>query len=141
MRLLQIGMATMILLLGTAAAAQPAKQLLPTGQAITPVAAPGARFTPLVAHTGPHPSYVADGAAAIAVSPDKREMLVLTSGFNRYNGPDGKVVEQQSTQYVFRYAIDGSGARWLETLQVPNSFGGICLEAGRARLLRRRGRR
>jgi DNA-binding beta-propeller fold protein YncE len=107
------------------AAAQPAMQLLPTGQAITPVAAPGARFSPLVVNTGSHPSYVADGAAAIAVSPDKREMLVLTSGFNRYNGPDGKVVEQQSTQYVFRYAIDGRGARSLETLQVPNSFGGI----------------
>ena len=89
--LLQIGMATMILLLGRRLQRQPAKQLLPTGQAITPLAAPGARFTPLVARTGPHPSYVADGAAAIAVSPDKREMLVLTSGFNRYNGPDGKV--------------------------------------------------
>ena len=108
-----------------ASATQPAKQLLPTGQAITPLAAPGARFAPLVVKTGPYPSYVADGAAAIAVSPDKREMLVLTSGFNRYNGPDGKVVDRQSTQYVLRYAIDGENARWLETVQVPNSFGGI----------------
>jgi DNA-binding beta-propeller fold protein YncE len=125
MRLLQIGMATMILLLGTAAAGQSAKQLLPTGQAITPLAAPGARFTPLVARTGPHPAYAVDGAAAIAVSPDNREMLILTSGFNRYNGRDSKPVEKQSTQYVFRYAISESGARWLQTLQVPNSFGGI----------------
>ena len=125
MRLLQIGMATMILLLGTAAAGQSAKQLLPTGQAITPLAAPGAQFTPLVARTGPHPAYAVDGAAAIAVSPDNREMLILTSGFNRYNGRDSKPVEKQSTQYVFRYAISESGARWLQTLQVPNSFGGI----------------
>jgi len=106
-------------------AASPAEQLLPTGQAITPLAAPGARFTPLVAHVGPHPNYIADGAAAIAVSPDGREMLVLTSGFNRYNGPDGKTVAAQSTQYVFRYAIGRKGARRLQTLQVPNSFGGI----------------
>ncbi|GAA3902567.1 hypothetical protein GCM10022276_21590 [Sphingomonas limnosediminicola] len=86
---------------------------------------PGARFSPLIVNVGPHPSYVADGAAAIAVSPDKREMLVLTSGFNLYNGPDAKVVKAQSTQYVFRYAIGAPGARRLQTLQVPNSFGGI----------------
>src|SRR5206468_1689762 len=102
----------------------PSKQFLPTGQILTPTAAPGARFSPLVVRTGPHPSYVADGAAAIAVSPDKHEMLVLTSGYNQDNGPDGKLIEAQSTQYVLRYAIGPQGARWLQTLQVPNSFGG-----------------
>src|SRR6476620_377209 len=123
---LQIVLVTVKLaLFGAELPAQSVKQLLPTGQAITPLAVPGARVTPLIARTGPHPSYVADGAAAIAVSPDAREMLVLTSGFNRYNGPDGKPIERQSTQYVFRYAISESGARWLQTLQVPNSFGGI----------------
>ena len=112
MRLLQIGMATMILLLGTAAAGQSAKQLLPTGQAITPLAAPGARFTPLVARTGPHPAYAVDGAAAIAVSPDNREMLILTSGFNRYNGRDSKPVEKSQPNMFFatrsaKAALDG----------------------------------
>jgi DNA-binding beta-propeller fold protein YncE len=115
----------MVSLTASALAAAPAEQLLPTGQALTPLAVPGARFTPLVAHIGPHPDYIADGAAAISVSPDGREMLVLTSGFNRYDGPDGKTVGKQSTQYVFRYAIGPSGARRLQTLQVPNSFGGI----------------
>jgi hypothetical protein len=115
----------MVSLTASALAAAPAEQLLPTGQALTPLAVPGARFTPLVAHIGPHPDYIADGAAAISVSPDAREMLVLTSGFNRYDGPDGKTVGKQSTQYVFRYAIGPSGARRLQTLQVPNSFGGI----------------
>ena len=75
---------------------------LPTGQSITPLAAPGARFEPLVAHVGPRPETLADGAAAIAISPDKREMLILTSGFNRVNGPDGAVMPAQSTQYVMR---------------------------------------
>jgi len=126
LKLPQIGLAAGILSLATIAfAAQPEKQLLPTGQAITPVAVPGARFTALVTHTGPYPSYVADGAAAIAVSADGREMLVLTSGFNHYNDPSGTLVEKQSTQYVFRYAISERGARRLQTLQVPNSFGGI----------------
>jgi DNA-binding beta-propeller fold protein YncE len=118
--------AFLILILASGgAAAEPQPQYLPTGQRITPLAAPGARFTPLIAYTGPHPSYVADGAAAVAVSPDGREMLVLTSGFNRYNGADGKLVDAQSTQYIFRYAISGQGARRLQTLQVTNSFGGI----------------
>jgi DNA-binding beta-propeller fold protein YncE len=109
----------------SAALATPPQQMLPTGQALTPTAAPAATYTPLVANVGPNPSYVADGASAIAVSPDKREMLVLTSGFNKYNGSDGKLLPTQSTQYIFRYAISGPRAEWLQTLQVPNSFGGI----------------
>jgi DNA-binding beta-propeller fold protein YncE len=100
-------------------------QELPTGQRLTPTAAPGARFEPLVVRTGPNPAYVADGAAAIALSPDGREMLVLTSGYNKFNGPDGKAIPAQSVQYVLRYAIDAAGSRWLQTLTVPNSFGGI----------------
>ncbi|MBN8809348.1 MAG: hypothetical protein J0I47_14085 [Sphingomonas sp.] len=98
---------------------------MPTGQSITPTAVPGARFVPLVTNIGPNPAYIADGAAAIATSPDGREMLVLTSGFNRYNGPDGKLVPAQSMQYILRNRIDARGATRLQTLSVPNSFGGI----------------
>jgi DNA-binding beta-propeller fold protein YncE len=105
--------------------AQSVRQFLPTGQLVTPMASPGTRFSPLTVKVGPNPAFIADGAAAIAVSPDGRQMLVLTSGFNRYNGADAKLVPEQSTQYVLRYAISGKGARWLQTLQVPNSFGGI----------------
>ncbi len=101
------------------------EQALPTGQMLTPLATPGARFEPLVTRVGPHPSYVADGAAAIAISPNRREMLVLTSGFNRFNGADGKLVPEQSTQFIFRYAINATGSRLLQTLTVPNSYSGI----------------
>ena len=125
MRLSHLALACWAFSIAGLAAAEPETQLLPTGQALTPTAAPGSRFTPLVTQIGPYPSFVADGAAAIAVSPDKHEMLVQTSGFNQYNEANGKVSAQQSTQFVFRYAIDGSGARRLQTLQVPNSFGGI----------------
>ena len=130
MHLVRFGLALALGLGTPATAAAPQKQMLPTGQAITPTATPGALFTPLTVRIGPHPSYVADGAAAIAVSPDRREMLVLTSGFNLYNGADGKVVPKQSTQYVFRYAIGDKGAVRLQTLQVPNSFGGIAWVPG-----------
>lgn len=128
MRLLNFTAAGLLLCCATILAAQPASELLPTGQALTPTAAPGAEFAPLVAEVGPNPSYVADGASAIAVSPDRREMLVLTSGFNLFNAPNGKLVPEQSTQYVFRYAIGSKGAVRLQTLQVPNSFGGIAWE-------------
>lgn len=79
-----------ILLSAPCAAQDRAGQPLPTGQRLTPTAAPGARFEPLVARTGPDPAYVVDGAAAIAGRPDGREMLVLTSGFNRFNGTTGR---------------------------------------------------
>ena len=115
----------LFLLPGTVRARDQTGQMLPTGQMLTPTAAPGARFEALIARTGPNPSYVADGAAAAATSPDGREMLVLTSGYNRFNGIDGKVVDAQSVQYVFRYAVGKTGNRWLQTLTVPNSYGGI----------------
>jgi DNA-binding beta-propeller fold protein YncE len=118
-------MLTAAISMASAASAQSVGQPLPTGQRLTPLAAPGARFDPLVAHVGPNPGFVADGAAATATSPNGREMLVMTSGFNRYNGADGKIVPAQSVQYIFRYAIDARGSRWIQTLTVPNSFGGI----------------
>jgi DNA-binding beta-propeller fold protein YncE len=104
-------------------AAEPAVPL-PTGQRLTPLAVPGASFEPLVTGVGPDPAYVADGAAVMTVSPDGGEMLVLTSGFNRYVGADGKAVPAQSVQYVFRYRIGPAGARLEQVLTVPNSYSG-----------------
>ena len=109
----------------SAAFAQPAPQALPTGQMLTPLAAPGASFAPLRSGIGPFPDYVADGAAAIAASPDGRQLLVLTSGFNRFNRPDGAIDPAQSGQYVFVYDISSTGARLQQTLMLPNSFSGI----------------
>jgi DNA-binding beta-propeller fold protein YncE len=114
--------------LGIGALAQraaPEPQLLPTGQFITPTAAPDARFQLLRTNFGPNPDYVADGAAALVASPDGREMLLLTSGYNRVNSPDGKRDVVQSQQYVLVYAIGSGGAQLKQTLAVPNAFSGI----------------
>ena len=120
----------------SAVAAIPASQPLPTGQFLTPLAVPGARFSPLVARTGPLPATVADGAAAIAASPDGRELAVLTSGYNRVNGADGKVVQAQSRQYLFLYRIGGGVARRVLSLTVPNSYSGLAwLPGGRGILV------
>lgn len=98
--------------------------LLPTGQALTPLAVPGASYQPLVTGIGPAPDYVADGAAVMATSPRGDEMLVMTSGFNRYIGADAKAVPAQSVQYIFLYRIGPAGARLVQTLPVPNSYSG-----------------
>ncbi len=111
--------------LSALASAEVDRQALPTGQYLTPLAAPGASFEKLTAHIGPYPDYVADGAAAIAVSPDGREMLVLTSGFNLFAGSDSKLVPEQSVQYIFRYRIDARAGRLVQTLTVRNSYSGI----------------
>ena len=108
-----------------ASAAWSVNTRLPTGQMLTPLAVPGARFTPLVARIGPLPATVADGAAVIVTSPDGGELAILTSGFNRVNGADGNLVEAQSQQYVFLYRIGATRLRWAQTLAVPNSYSGM----------------
>ena len=121
----------LFLSLAADAGAAPAKRTgilgtpLPTGQRITPLAAPGAKFEPLVTKGGPKPDYVADGAAAMALSPDGKRLAILTSGFNRYNGPDGKLDLAVSQQYLLIYAVGPAGATHAQTLTVPNSFGGL----------------
>lgn len=56
--------------------------LLPTGQFVTPTVAPGSTFSPL--STGLRSDNNADAAQAVttALSPDRKTLLVLTSGYN-----------------------------------------------------------
>lgn len=119
---------TTLLMTGAALAAFPASaadRLLPTGQALTPLSTPGAHFGLLAARAGPLPATVIDGAVVIVASPDWRELAILTSGYNRVNGADGKLVAAQSGQYVLIYRLDGGRARHVQTLTIPNSFSGL----------------
>ena len=63
---------------GSLAAAEP--QPLPTGQLITPTAAPGAIFQPLNPDVPADPSFLAGQASAVALSPDGRTLAVLRHG-------------------------------------------------------------
>lgn len=83
---------------------------LPTGQVATPLAAKGAHIEPLTARIGPYPESIADGAAAIFVSPDMHESMALTSFHNQLKRPGGSI---------------GVVAQRLQTLQAPNSCSGI----------------
>jgi DNA-binding beta-propeller fold protein YncE len=118
--------AAALALAGSAVAAAPAGgQFLPTGQRITPRAAPGAIFQPLNPGLAALPGFTAGQASAVALSPDRRTLLILTSGFNRNAGPDAKRVDALSNEYVFVYDVAGKAPVKRQVLQVPNTFLGL----------------
>ena len=89
--------------------------------------------------------FTAGQAAAIALSPDGRTLLILTSGYNRIVGPDGKHIPAALERICLRLRraaaappIKRAGAR-----PSPNTFLGLAwAPCGRSLLcLRRRGRR
>jgi YVTN family beta-propeller protein len=100
--------------------------VLPTGKQVTPTAAPGAQFVTLDPGLPDFPSFVAGQAMSMAMSPDSRTLLILTSGYNINNGPDGKPVPDASEEYVFVYDVTGNLPVKSQVLKVQNTFAGIC---------------
>ncbi|HEY2483406.1 MAG TPA: WD40 repeat domain-containing protein, partial [Caulobacteraceae bacterium] len=100
-------------------------EMTPTGQAITPTAAPGAIFQPLNPDFAADPTFTAGQAAAVALSPDGRTLLILTSGFNRTFGPNGKFIAERSGEYVFVYDVTGSTPVKRQVLGAPDTFLGL----------------
>ncbi|HEV2299883.1 MAG TPA: beta-propeller fold lactonase family protein [Candidatus Acidoferrales bacterium] len=100
-------------------------KILPTGMTITPTAAVGSFFVPLNPDLPGVPDYVAGQPVTTAMSPDGKTLLVLTSGYNRLNGPDGQQVKNDSNEYVFVFDISQGQPRKTQVLQVPNTFDGI----------------
>lgn len=121
------GFAAVSLAVVSLAAPAPAKPFAtaPTGQALTPEAAPGSRFDPLDPALPELPAFRAGQAAAVALSPDGRTLLVLTSGFNRNFGADGTLRPALSKEYVFVYDATGPHPRKLQVLPIDNSFLGL----------------
>jgi len=98
---------------------------LPTGQFITPLAAPGARFQPLNPGLVDFPDYTVGQAMSEALSPDGKTLLILTSGYNRLNGSDGKQLAADSNEYVFVYDVSGAEPRQKQVIRLPDSFAGL----------------
>ncbi|MEO7029570.1 MAG: hypothetical protein ABI147_09225 [Acidobacteriaceae bacterium] len=98
---------------------------LPTGQSITPLAAKGAIFESLNPHLPGRPEYTAGQASAVALSPDQRTLLVLTSGYNLIHDAQGKLVPKASTEYVFVYDVSGERPIQTQVLQIPNTLFGL----------------
>jgi hypothetical protein len=118
-----------------------ASAVLPTGQFITPLAAPGSTIQ--VLSTGLRADGDADAAQAVktALSPDGRTLLVLTSGWNRDNRlPDGAPLTYpgidpvtgadagQTTRaewvFVYRVERDGSVTKQ-QQLNLPSTYSGL----------------
>jgi DNA-binding beta-propeller fold protein YncE len=99
--------------------------LLPTGQHLTPQAAHGALFQALNPDLPDLPAFTAGQASAVALSPDRRTLLILTSGYNRNTGPDGKRVDGLSHEYVFVFDVSGATPVKRQVLQIPNTFLGL----------------
>lgn len=100
-------------------------ELTPTGQRITPKAMPGATFVSLNPNLPELPDFTAGQAASLALSPDGKTLLVLTSGFNRNFGADGKPVPATSHEYVFVYDVSGPQPVKRQVLQPANTFEGL----------------
>jgi len=102
-----------------------ADEFTPTGQALTPTAAPGAIFQRLNPDLPGDPAFTAGQAAAVALSPDGRTLLILTSGFNRTFGPDGRIIPERSNEYVFVWDVSGATPAKRQVIAVPNAFQGL----------------
>jgi DNA-binding beta-propeller fold protein YncE len=99
-------------------------EMLPTGQQITPTAAPGSSFRPLIP-IPTLPDLKAGQAVELAISPDASKLLILTSGYNRTFGPDGRYVPGQSAEHVYVYDITGPVPVRRGALVVPTAFNGV----------------
>lgn len=128
--------------LTAAAQRTPSGDVLPTGQTIAPLAAPGAQLTRLQTGLREDGDADASGAMSLSVSPDGSTLLVLTSGYNtEYSQPDGtpirfpvpdpvtgatSSVTSPLTQwiFVFRVAPDG-GLQLAQHIAIPDAFVGL----------------
>src|SRR5579871_3883627 len=84
------------------------KTALPNGEFITPLAAPGARFEQMNPHLKNFPDYTVGQAMSEVLSPDGKTLLILTSGYNVLNKPDGDQDPSASNEYVFVYDVSGA---------------------------------
>ena len=125
--------ALLSLALGKAGLAEEPAQAIPTGQVVTPTAASGSIFTTLDPELPDAPGFVAGQASALALSPDGRTLLILTSGFNRLNDATGAAIPSQSSEYVFVYDVSGPAPIKRQVLRVANTFLGLAWNPRRDR--------
>jgi YVTN family beta-propeller protein len=115
--------------------------ILPTGQVITPTAAPGSTLQ--VLSTGLRADGDADAAEAVntALSPDGKKLLVLTSGWNKSNrfsngtliafptldpNTGAPVGTTALSEWVFVYSVNGDGSvTKLQQISIPSTYSGL----------------
>jgi DNA-binding beta-propeller fold protein YncE len=104
-------------------------QLLPNmGQQITPLAPQDSRFEGLNPDLTNKPDWLVGQAVTTVVSPDRKTLLVLTSGFNRIWDASNKISGPDSHEYVFIYDISTSTPVKKQVVQIPNTYNGIVFD-------------
>jgi len=99
--------------------------LLSTGQRITPAAAPGATAVVLNPGLPDLPNFVAGQPVSEALSPDRKTLLVLTSGYNNVVDASGKLISADSNQYVFVFDVSGGTPVRKQVLPVADTYVGL----------------
>jgi YVTN family beta-propeller protein len=103
----------------------PVQTQVSTGQAITPTAAPGSTFQTLNPGLKDFPGFVAGQPISEAISPDRKTLLVLTSGYNNNYDNVGNVIVAASNEYVFVFDVSVNPPVQKQVVQVPNTYAGI----------------
>jgi YVTN family beta-propeller protein len=105
---------------------------LPTGDILTPTAAPGSTFQSLKPGLAPDfPNYAVDHATSTALSPDGKTLLVLSSGYNLLvyladaGANEGYGIPADTGEYVFVFDVSSGTPTQKQVLKIPNSFAGI----------------
>ena len=99
--------------------------LLPTGDTLTPDAAPGSRLLELDPHQPGHPGLRVGFATTSVLSPDRSTLLVLTAGYNRLEDERGYMLPGPPSEYVFVYDVRAGAPRELQVVALPNAFWGL----------------
>lgn len=99
--------------------------LLSTGQRITPLAAPGTTLVALNPGLQDVPDLIAGQPVSEALSPDRKTLLVLTSGYNNRLDAGGKLINADSNEYVFVFDVSGGAPVKKQVLPVPDTYVGI----------------
>ncbi len=98
---------------------------LPSGQTVTPSAAPGAIFQDLNPGLAGFPDYLAGQAIRSLVSPDGKTLLVMTSGYNGIDNSDGSLNTDASSEYLFVYDISAHTPVRKQVVQIPTTYVGL----------------
>jgi DNA-binding beta-propeller fold protein YncE len=114
-------------LAGTAHADE--RSWLPTGQTVTPLAAPGSTFQPLNVDLPVVGKVIAGGGVTTAVSPDGRTLFLLTSGFNFWRDANGKEVKDASVEHLFTYDLTSTSPERKQDQPIPEAYGGLALSS------------
>ncbi len=100
---------------------------LPSGNTLSPIAAHGTALTNLPVRLPDGHTILLSHPATMAPGADGKRFYLLTSGFNRHAGLDGKLDPEASSEWLLAYDIvDGMPVQSAVT-PVPNTFDGLAL--------------